>query len=365
MEFYTLPVQEVYQHTKDAYSIELVIPEDKKEIFRHFPGQYITVKATIQGKEVRRPYSIHSLPGGKTLSIAVKKVKHGLMSHYLPTLTKESTLEVAAPEGHFLVKPDHLASKGYFFIAAGSGITPVLSMIQTLLEEEPKSSCYLLYGSRDEAQIIFKKTLDDLVQKYQGQLFVDHILSKPEQEKAPGLGGLLGKKITHWKGLTGRIRPEVIHEFYHKNKGKHQEDQIFLCGPGDMIEKAEKAFLDVGMDQKHIHREFFTPAKKETSEKNTDLVGGLVKLKVTLKGEEILLDMPAKKIILDVLVDKKLDPPYSCTSGACSTCMAKVTAGVVKMDACFALEQDEIDAGYILTCQARPISDAVTITYDI
>lgn len=365
MEFFTLPVKEVHQLTKDAYSIELTIPEEKKEIFKHFPGQYITVKANIQGKEIRRPYSIHSMPGMDTLSIAVKKVKHGLMSHYLPTLTKESVLEVAAPEGHFLVKPDHLTSKGYYFIVAGSGITPVLSMVQTLLEDEPKSSCYLLYGSRDEEQIIFKKTLDELGQKYRGQLFVDHILSKPLQEKAPGLGGLLGKKITHWKGLTGRIRPEIILEFYQKNKGLHQENQIYLCGPGDMIEKAEKVFLQHGIDQKQIHREFFTPAKKETNEKNTELVGGLVKLNVTLKGEEIQLDMPAKKIILDVLVDKKLDPPYSCTSGACSTCMAKVTSGAVKMDACFALEQDEIDAGYILTCQARPISESVTITYDI
>lgn len=365
MEFYPLHVSKVTKETKDAYSIELALNDDLKDKFVFLPGQYITVKATIGDKEVRRPYSIHSMPGQNTISIAVKKVKHGLMSHFLPTLTAGDTLEISNPEGHFVVKTDHSKSRGHHFIAAGSGITPVLSMIQTILEEEPKSTCYLLYGSRDEEQIIFKNNLDMLEKKYAGQFFINHVLSKPLQQKAAGIAGMFGKKTTEWKGLTGRIRQDVVSEFIGKNKSKHGENHFYLCGPGDMIEKAEKVIVAEGIDNKHIHREFFTPAKKESNEKNTALVGGLVNLQVTLKGQEHHIEMPAQKLILDVLVEKKLDPPYSCTSGACSTCMAKVNSGVVKMDSCFALDQDEVEAGYILTCQARPISDSVTITYDI
>jgi ring-1,2-phenylacetyl-CoA epoxidase subunit PaaE len=365
MTFYSLTVKDVILETDDAVSILFFIPEDHKNSFLFFPGQYVTVSSEISGKEIRRPYSINTMPGLPYFGITVKRVHKGNMSHFLNRIQSGTVLNVSSPEGHFIVKPSHNLSRSFYFFAAGSGITPVMSMIRTILEEEPKSVCYLLYGNRHENSIIFRKELEDLEKKYSGQLFIEHILSNPLKSKASGLGGLLGKKETLWKGETGRIGEKSVEKFLQKFPSRFTEREYYTCGPGDMITKTEKYLLTKGIDSIHIHKEFFTsPGKENTSGKDSNVTGSSL-VEVTLKGITHQFDIPKNKIILDELVEKKLDPPYSCTSGACSTCIAKVSSGDVKMDACYALEDDEVAAGYVLTCQARPVSDKVILTYDL
>jgi ring-1,2-phenylacetyl-CoA epoxidase subunit PaaE len=363
MNFHSLKINKIVSETVDAKTIYFQIPSDLKETFAHLPGQYLTIKADINGKECRRAYSICTPPNQDSIGVTVKKVVKGVMTSYIHSSVKEGdTLEVMIPEGHFVVKTDHLKSREHYFFAAGSGITPVISMISTILEEEPKSTCYLLYGSRDENNIIFKDALDGLARKYADQLYIEHVLSKPIEKKTGGIGGLFAKKVVEWKGMSGRISPAACTEFLQKYAPKNDEKQYYICGPGDLIQKVEQFLTDRHIDKKSIHREYFTAAPSADG-KAPSTGSGVVS--VTLKGDTFDIDIPKGKTILDVLVDAKKDPPYSCTSGACSTCIAKVSEGTVEMDSCYALEDDEVAAGYILTCQAHPTSAKVVLSYDV
>lgn len=365
MNFHAVIIQNIIQETDDTYSFVCKIPNEISGQFMHVAGQYITVKAMISDKEIRRPYSINSLPGSQDFSFTVKKVSGGIMSNYLPTLPVGTFLEVSAPEGHFQLKPDHTKTRSHYFIAAGSGITPVMSMIQTALEEEPRSSCYLLYGSRDEENIIFKNAIDSLCQKYQQQLHVTYIVSRPKKSKTKGVAGWFGQKKTDWKGLVGRIGMSELLSFLQKNPSRYPEKHYYICGPGDMIEVVEKTLLALPADSKNIHKEFFTPARPVGEKSSSEVLNGKSNIQVILKGKTYHFDIDKNKVILDQLVEQKIDPPYSCTSGACSTCIAKVTRGEVTMDVCYALESDEVEAGFILTCQAKAVSDDVSLTYDV
>lgn len=365
MIFHTVILKNVIQETADTFSFVCDIPRESADRFFHVAGQYITVKALIGDKEIRRPYSINSLPGSPDFSFTVKKVNNGLMSNFLPTLSVGATLDISEPEGHFTLKPDHAKTRSHYFFAAGSGITPVMSMIQTVLEEEPRSTCYLLYGSRDEDSIIFKDKIDSLCQKYQQQLHVTHILSRPKKTKSQGVAGWLGQKKTEWNGPVGRISTSEIISFLQKNPSHFPEKNYYVCGPGDMIQVVEKTLLAVPVEAKNIHKEFFTPARPLDTAPGSNVTTGSSQVEVTLKGKVYHFSMDKNKMILDQLVAEKVDPPYSCTSGACSTCIAKVTRGEVKMDVCYALESDEIEAGYVLTCQSKAVSDDVSLTYDV
>jgi ring-1,2-phenylacetyl-CoA epoxidase subunit PaaE len=365
MNFHPVIIKNIIQETADSYSFVCDIPQASVEKFYHKAGQYVTVKSFIGDKEIRRPYSINSLPGSPDFSFTVKKVPGGLMSNYLPSLRPGSTIEISEPEGHFILQPDHTKTRSHYFIAAGSGITPVMSMILTVLEEEPRSSCYLLYGSRDEENIIFRDKIDALCQKYQDQLHVEYIVSQPKKSRTQGVAGWLGQKKTDWKGPVGRIGTSEVVIFLQKNPSHHPEKNYYVCGPGDMIQVVEKTLLALPADSKHIHKEFFTPARPLGSVSSSVPSTGTSKVEVTLKGQVYHFDMVKNKMILDQLVEQKIDPPYSCTSGACSTCIAKVTRGEVKMDVCYALETDEIEAGYVLTCQAKAVSEDISLTYDV
>lgn len=363
MQFHTLKIDKIVVETKDAKTIYFEIPNELKASYQHLAGQYLTIKMEQNGKEVRRAYSICTAPGDSTIGVTVKKVKNGQMSSFLVDQAKAGDMvEVMTPEGHFVVKTDHLQAKDYFFIAAGSGITPVMSMILQLLEHEPKSVCHLLYGSKNEDNIIFKQKLSDLETKYAGQLVVEYVLSQPNVRKEGGFAGLFAKKIIDWKGRTGRINTAICQEFFNNNKGNHQEKLYFVCGPGDLIAQTEKYLLSQNIDKKSIHKEFFASASDHTTS-NAGL--NHAQVRVTLKGDTFDVEVNKGQTILDALIDLKKDPPYSCTSGACSTCMAKVKSGKVVMDQCFALDDDEIEAGYILTCQAHPDTKEVELTFDM
>lgn len=363
MKFHSLKIIKIVSETSDAKTLYFEIPNDLKPSYHHLPGQYLTIKKELNGKEIRRAYSICSPPDSKEIGVTVKKVNKGLMSVYLnEKISVGDFLDIMTPEGHFVTKTDHNKSRDHYFFAAGSGITPIMSMVHTILEEEPKSVCHLLYGSRDEDAIIFKDKLNELSKKYEGQLYVEHVLSQPLMRKKGGIGGLFTKKTVDWNGKKGRIDEETCREFFSNHEPVNTEKQYYICGPGDFIERVETFLLSRQIDKKTINKEYFTSGNAETPSNQ-----GFAKanVNVTLKGESIDIVVSKGKTILDVLVELKKDPPYSCTSGACSTCIAKVTEGTVSMDSCYALEDDEVAAGYILTCQSHPSSDKVVLTYDV
>lgn len=370
MEFYPLKIKQITPETSRAVTIEFEVPEELRQTFVYKQGQYLTVRLHLDGHELRRSYSMSSSPLEHRLAVTVKKVAGGQVSTYLHDQAQVGdTLELAAPDGRFYTPLDPEKRRTYYLFGAGSGITPLMSVLKTILEAEPMSSVFLLYGNRDEENIIFRETLEGLAERYSGQLSVEHILSQPKKE--PGSGGLLGmfkKTTTLWQGKTGRIDARAVAAFLEENPphGPASDCEYFLCGPGGLPETVKAALLGQGIDTKQIHSEHFANAHHVPGENIPAALPGAggKRIIVHLKGQRIEAAVPDGATILDVLVKEKYDAPYSCTSGACATCMAKVLQGKVKMDVCYALEDDEIKAGYCLTCQSHPETEVVELTYD-
>lgn len=361
MQFHNLHIHKIISETPDSKTFLFEIPEDLREAYRHIPGQHLTIRLEKNGTEIRRTYSICTEVDDPFPGITVKKVKNGYASNFLCNeLIEGDILDVMTPDGLFVLETKPEAKRDFYFIAAGSGITPIMSMIRTVLKKEPGSHCHLLYGSRDEKNIIFKDVLDQLAEVYKDRFTVVYVLSRPLVRKEGGFAGLFARKIVDWKGKTGRVSTEFINAFLADHPARTSEANFYLCGPGDLIERTENYLLLKNIDKKHIHKEYFIKERHESSNAGVD--SGRVT--VTLDGDTFDIEVPKGKTILQVLIDMKKDPPYSCTSGSCSTCMAKVKEGQVVMDACYALDDDEIAAGYILTCQSHPTTDKVVITYD-
>jgi ring-1,2-phenylacetyl-CoA epoxidase subunit PaaE len=284
------------------------------------------------------------------------------MSTYLNDRLKVGHgIKVMPPQGNFKVTPDHDQKRTHVFVAAGSGITPIISMIHSILEEEPMSKCLLLYGNRNRNTIIFKNTLDYLEELYKGQLMVEHTLSRPVLTRQSGISGFFKKPLIAWKGRIGRITPQLLEDCMQEHKIDRQQANYYICGPGMMIVEIDEHLKASIENHKQIHVEYFSTPEGVIIDDEKVVEATVI---ATLKGEVHKLDIPTGKSILDVMIDEKLDPPYSCTSGACSSCMAKVTKGTVMMDACYALDEDEIADGYILTCQAHPTDTEVAIDFD-
>ena len=366
-EFTPLRVKEVRRETEDASTLFFEFPEGKRDLFHYKPGQYITIRWKEGGKEFRRSYSICSVPGDPFLAITVKEVNKGKISPKLiRTVKAGDLLDVFPPEGRFTTEFDPDKKRQIYLFGAGSGITPLMSISRTALEAEPKSTVILLYGSRTEDQIIFREAFDQLAERYKGQFFVYHTLSKPD-----GGGGLVkslfGKKKPEWSGMKGRISAERIQEVLDKHPGNREQAIFFLCGPGDFITMAEKALSAIGINEDLIKKEFFTPPSSEHPTHQNEMTkktpGHPSKVIVHLRGDRIEATV-TNKTILDTLLDLGYDAPYSCHSGACATCMAKVIEGKVEMDACYALSDKEVANGYILSCQSHPITETLEITYD-
>jgi ring-1,2-phenylacetyl-CoA epoxidase subunit PaaE len=368
MQFYSLIIKSKKHETSDTVTLEFDVPAELHDTFlKYKQGQYITVKTAINGQELRRSYSMSSSPLEGRLAVTVKKVSGGAVSSWLhDTVKVGNALDVATPEGRFFVTLDADKRRTYYLFAAGSGITPLMSIAKATLEQEPMSTIFMLYGSRNEEQIIFREELDAMSERYAGQFFVEYVLSQPKKEGSGGLFGLFKKNSSNWSGKTGRVDAKSAERYLEENMphGPETDCIYFICGPGNMAEAVETTIIGRGIEKKQIHTERFVNANHTPgaapAPANAD---GGARLIVHLKGERIETVVPKGETILDTLVREKYDVPYSCTAGACSTCMAKVTSGKVAMDACYALDDDEVKAGYCLTCQARPETGEVEIVY--
>lgn len=360
-KFYPLTVSKVKTETEDTVSLYFQVPAELAETFAYKQGQYLTLRFTINGTEERRAYSMSSSPLEPELAVSVKRVSGGKVSNYIQDAVKAGdTVDVMPPQGRFFTALDPDQRKSYYLFGAGSGITPLMSILKTTLEEEPQSSVYLLYGSREDDQIIFYDELQALCQRYAGQLKVQYIVSQPKKEK----GGWFKKSTSNWTGLTGRISPLVIDTFLRECPVQGKGAEYFICGPGAMIDAVETSLTEQGISKKSIHSERFVNAAEVAAGK-VMTAGGAGTVKVQLRGENLTIKVPENKTILEALLDAKHDAPYSCMAGACSTCMAKVKSGSVKMDVCYALDDDEVANGYVLACQSHPDGQDVEISFDV
>ncbi len=368
MDFFQLKIKSKTAETADTVTIELEIPVELRDLFSYKQGQYLSLRLNLDGRELRRSYSMSSSPLENRLAVTVKKVHGGQASTFLHDQAQVGdTLEIAAPAGRFFSELNPDKRRTYYIFAAGSGITPILSIIKTTLESEPMSAIFLFYGSRNEESIIFRDELDSLSERYVGQLHVEHVLSQPQKESTgAGIFGVFKKSSTNWQGKIGRINGRSANAFLDDNlaHGPETDCIYFICGPGDMADSIKTALLEREIAPKQIHTEHFVNATHTPGDIAEGGSGGR-RIVVHLKGERIELPVPEGATILDVLVKAKYDPPYSCTAGACSTCMAKLINGNVKMEACYALDDEEVKAGYILTCQSHLETEVVELTYDM
>ncbi|MDQ3279127.1 MAG: phenylacetate-CoA oxygenase/reductase subunit PaaK [Bacteroidota bacterium] len=356
IHFHSLRVKKVQKETEDCVSIEFEVPPSLAETFRFTQGQNLTIKKILNGQELRRNYSICTSPFDNRLQVAVKKVEGGLFSTWAnESLQAGDVLEVLPPTGKFYTPLQPTQKKNYVAFAAGSGITPILSIIKTTLLTEPQSSFTLVYGNRSRATILFKESLEALKDKFMDRFRVYHILSR-EKTDAP---------INH-----GRIDTEKLALLFDKVIDLERCDDFFLCGPEELIFCIRGFLAGRGVADNKIHFELFTvPGQKQSSVishlSSSEETGP--KAQVTIKVDGIHFDFDLayeSESILDAALQQGADLPYACKGGVCTTCKAKLLEGDVSMDVNWGLEPDEVEKGFVLTCQAHPQTEKVFLDFD-
>jgi len=356
IHFHPLKIKEVRRETEECVSLLFDVPKEFEQQFAFRQGQSLTMRTKLNGEEIRRTYSICSSPLDKEWRVAVKKVEGGLFSsHANDQLKAGDVLEVLPPVGKFYTELNPSHQKNYLAIAAGSGITPVLSIIKTTLITEPNSSFTLVFGNRNRASIIFKEELDALKNKFINRFTVHHILSR---------------EVTDVPIYHGRIDQTKCSLLFDKLIDISLINDFFVCGPEEMIFSVKNFLEAKGVDKKNIHFELFTtPGQKAYSPspkaKQAEDKGPKSKIKVKLDGVLFNFDLSeAGDTILEAALKEGADLPFACKGGVCCTCRAKLVSGEVKMDVNYGLEEDEIEAGFILTCHSHPTSTEVFVDFD-
>lgn len=347
-QFHKLTIQTITRETPSAVSIAFEVPSSLKDDFRFEAGQYITIKATIDGKEVRRAYSLCSTPQSGLLKVAVKEVEDGTFSKVANRELKEGdVLEVHPPEGKFKVeKAFYAKAHNYAAFAAGSGITPVISIIKTVLDASPESTFVLVYGNKTPKETIFREELLNLKNTYKGRFSMELIYSQSREDGA------------HF----GRIMKSTVN-FVVKNKyADNNFDAFYLCGPEPMIKEVTTVLKENGAPEEAIHFELFTTS--DDAGHVDAALDGQSAIKVIVDDETFEFKMKQDEVILDAALDQDIDAPHSCQGGICSSCIARVTEGTATMRKNQILTDSEVAEGLILTCQAHPTSASIVVDYD-
>lgn len=357
-KFYPLSVKEIRRETADCISVALEVPEDLRDVFQYAPGQYLTFKKHIENADVRRSYSICSSPKDGELRVAIKKVKEGRFSTYAnESLHPGDVLDVMPPMGKFTPRTIDATRKHYVAFTAGSGITPVMSIMKTVLETEPHSTFTLVYGNRSRHTIIFREAIEALKNKHMQRLRVYHVLSREAMDVPL---------------FSGRIDAAKCKELCNTLIDLKTVHEAFICGPEEMIHAVRDQLITLGMEPGRIHMELFASPDQPRATHQQWMAtrgqeeGGMSKVTITLDGATFEMDLAYHgDTILDAALKQGADLPYACKGGVCCTCRAKITAGAVDMEVNYALEQDELDKGFVLTCQSHPKTPRVSVNFDV
>ena len=350
-EFHSLKVKEIVKETNDTVSVSFQVPEDLKEAYAFTPGQYLTLKLTINNEEQRRSYSICS-SSAEDITVAVKRVENGLVSSYLNEVLKENDeMEVMTPEGNFTLETDQAKKRKFVGFAAGSGITPIMSMIKQLSMDEKETVFTLFYSNKMESDVIFKNQLDQLAGD---NLKINYIYTRQK----------LNNPL-----LEGRIDKSKATELIKADLSCLNADAFYLCGPEEMIFNVKSALEEFGVLNTKIKFELFTTpvlmAEKPKQQEADENFDGEALVTVIYDDEETDFNLNKDgDTILDAAMDNDVDVPFSCKGAVCCTCKAKVTEGKVTMDANYALSDQEVEDGYVLACQSHPASAKVTLDFD-
>jgi ring-1,2-phenylacetyl-CoA epoxidase subunit PaaE len=354
LKFHALRISDIRRETSDTVSIAFDIPEALRDTFRFTQGQYLTLRATIQGEDVRRSYSICSGVADGELRVAIKKVDGGLFSTWAnESLQVGDTLQVMPPQGRFFTPLQADQRKLYVAFAAGSGITPILSILKSTLHVEPNSRFVLFYGNRGFDHIIFRETLDQLKNLYPDRLSVHHVLTRES----------LGSPLFY-----GRLDADKCQQYARLLFQPAEVEAFFLCGPEEMIFSVRDTLEQLGARPGSVHFELFTTPGAKTGQ--TPVVRAQsdafeASITVIQDGMQFDFMLPSDgSTLLDAAMRAGADLPFSCKGGVCSTCKAKILEGEAEMELNYGLEPDEVAAGYVLTCQAHPKSRRVVVSFD-
>ena len=355
--FHALRVRAIEADTQEAVVVSFEVPEALRDVFGFTQGQYLTLRKDIGGQDLRRSYSICAGVDDAELRVGVRKVRGGVFSNWINEHLKPGdTISVMAPQGRFFVPLDPAARRHHLGIAGGSGITPILSIMKTVLTREPSSRFTLIYGNRSLSSTMFKEEIEDLKNRYMTRLVLQHVFSDEHTDSPLNRGVMDRGKIGEFLGVlvpAGRI------------------DQAYICGPFQMNDEAEAALLAAGVAPQRIHIERFGIALQDAAQ-----VGAIVheakpgdaqQARIVIVRDGLRREIPftrGQPSILDAASAAGLEVPYSCTSGVCGTCRARLIEGEVRMERNFALDKQEVANGFVLTCQAHPLTDRVVLSFD-
>ncbi|MEM6800405.1 MAG: ferredoxin--NADP reductase [Bacteroidota bacterium] len=350
-QFYTLSIAKMEKPIKDAVRISFDLAEHLYEVFSYHPGQHLLIDFQVEGESHRRTYSLNSCPfREEELQITVKRVKGGKVSNYVNDRLKVGDeLAVMAPKGRFYVEIDEKAYKSYYLFAAGSGITPIYSMLKSILLASPNSHVYLFYSNKNQDTILFKDELQKLEVEYGNRFKLVHILSDPK----------VWTTWESWKGRKGHIDSGEIEDFIRQHPPIAQQTEYYICGPSSMNVDVRDSLMDLGVPADLIHIEHFSARQKSHTKKIESV--NQAKLEVLYQHNSFQLELHKDQTLLQALKAKGIEVPYSCESGICGSCVSKVLEGSVEMKACMALDKEDIEADYILNCQALATSEKLKI----
>ncbi len=355
-EFHSLTVSEIYKETEDTSVISFHVPTELHDVFQFRQGQHLTLKATINGQDIRRSYSLCSNPNDNTWKVAVKQIPEGLFSTFINNeVAAGDTLEVMPPSGTFGVSANPTNAKNYLFFAAGSGITPIISMIKAHLTVEPHSTCKLFYVNKTAKSIIFKEELEQLRNTYFGRLEIYYFLTKERRD------------IDLFNGRFDDEKMQILTTTFIDIP---DTSEVFLCGPEQMVNYVSQFLVDAGLPKELIHYELFVTGLSDEDIKRAERLA-----KQNVEGTQVTIIDGGKEFeftmtkaydnILDAALGAGADLPFACKGGVCSTCKCQLKQGTVEMKINYALEDKEVQENYILSCQAVPTADKVVVDFDV